>query len=320
MSTTPSPTVGAALPAAESAGGAAGSSPRKGTLLRKERRAGWLLVAPAALHIGLWVGVPLLVAIVLSFTRYDLPRKPTFNGIQNYLDAFGQESFRKAIVNTFIMTGVAVPVSMLLAISIAVLLNMGLRGQAFFRTAVFMPHITATVAIAVVWLWIYNPDAGGLFNRIIGVFNLGPLSWLGSPDLALGSVILVLIWQGIGIKMLIYLAALQGLPTDVVKAAKIDGANAAQRFWHITVPLLRPATFFVLVTSIISSFQVFDQIFILTSGGPANSTTVITYQIYLSAFEASRMGYASAQSVILFLFLIVLAIVSRRVVGGTDAH
>jgi len=291
-----------------------------GRLHRKEKRAGWLLVAPASLHIGIWVGLPLVVALILSFTRYDIPGKPSFRGVQNYVEAFGKEAFLKSIVNTFIMTGVAVPASMLIAVVLAVLLNMGLRGQSFFRVAIFMPHITATVAVAVVWLWIYNPDETGLLNKIIGTVGAGPISWLGGYDTAMPSVIAMLIWQGIGIKMLIYLAALQGLPLDVDEAAKIDGANAFQRFWHIKVPLLRPATFFVLVTSIIGSFQVFDQIFILTQGGPANATTVITYQIYLAAFEASRMGYASAMSMILFVFLIILAIVSRKVVGGTDAH
>ncbi|QOR70595.1 sugar ABC transporter permease [Ruania alkalisoli] len=292
----------------------------RGRLHRKERQAGWLLVAPAGLHVFIWVGLPLIVALILSFTRYELPAKPRFIGFENFVEAFGKESFRTAVLNTFIMTGVAVPVSMTIALCIALLLNQGLKGQGFFRTAVFMPHITATVAVAVVWLWIYNPDSTGLLNKAIEIFGIGPVSWLGYPDLALGSVIVMLIWQGIGIKMLIYLAALQGLPLDLDEAARIDGANVVQRFLHIKVPLLRPATFFVLVTSIIQSFQVFDQIFILTSGGPANATTVITYQIYLSAFEASRMGYASAQSIVLFTFLIFLAIFSRRVVGGTDAH
>lgn len=268
----------------------------------------------------IWVGLPLVVALVLSFTRYNIPASPKFNGISNYIETFSHEPFRKAVLNTFVLTGIAVPASMVLALVIAMLLNQGLKGQTFFRTAIFMPHITATVAIAVMWLWIYNPDHTGLLNKFLAVLGFGPVPWLVSTDTALGSVIVMMIWQGISIKMLIYLAALQGLPQDVDEAARIDGANVVQRFWHVTVPLLRPATFFVLVTAIISSFQVFDQIFILTSGGPANATTVITYQIYLSAFEAGRMGYASAQSIVLFAFLIVLAIVSRRVVGGTDAH
>lgn len=289
-------------------------------LHRSERRAAWLLVAPASLHVLIWVGLPLVVALVLSFTRYNIPASPKFNGISNYIETFSHEPFRKAVLNTFVLTGIAVPASMVLALVIAMLLNQGLKGQTFFRTAIFMPHITATVAIAVMWLWIYNPDHTGLLNKFLAVLGFGPVPWLVSTDTALGSVIVMMIWQGISIKMLIYLAALQGLPQDVDEAARIDGANVVQRFWHVTVPLLRPATFFVLVTAIISSFQVFDQIFILTSGGPANATTVITYQIYLSAFEAGRMGYASAQSIVLFAFLIVLAIVSRRVVGGTDAH
>lgn len=279
-----------------------------------------MLAGPAALHVCLWVGLPLVIALILSFTRYTIPAEPTFIGFDNYVEAFGDSGFRRAVLNTFVLTGVAVPVSMLIALVVAVLLNSGLRWQAFFRTAIFMPHITATVAIAVVWLWIYNPDGTGLLNRVIDLVGLGPVAWLGSTDIALWAVIAMYIWQSIGIKMLIYLAALQGIPVEIDEAARIDGANAVQRFWRITVPLLRPATFFVLIISIIASFQVFDQIYILTSGGPANATTVITYQIYESAFRAARMGYASAQSMVLFIFLIVLSIVSRRLIGGTDAH
>lgn len=276
-------------------------------------------MAPAALHVALWIGLPLVVALVLGFTRYDIISPPRFIGVRNYVEAFSDEGFRTAVVNTFVLTGVAVPTSMLLALLVAVLLNQGLRGQALFRMAIFMPHITATVAVAVVWLWIYNPTETGLLNLVLSLIGIGPVAWLGA-DTALGSVIGMCIWQGIGLKMLIYLAALQGLPVEVDEAARIDGANAWQRFWYVTAPMLRPATFFVLVTSVIGSFQVFDQVFILTGGGPANATTVITYQIYLSAFEAFRMGFASAQSMILFCFLILLAVISRRLVGGTDAH
>ncbi|CAM3302457.1 carbohydrate ABC transporter permease [Occultella aeris] len=262
----------------------------------------------------------MVVALVLSFTRYDIPAPPEFIGVDNYVEAFTSRSFQRAVLNTLFLTIVAVPTAMIIALVIAVLLNQGMRWQGFFRTAVFLPHITATVAVAVLWLWIFNPDHTGLLNRIIGTIGLGPVSWLGSTEWAMPSVIVMYIWQSIGIKMLIYLAALQGLPPEVGEAARLDGANSLERFWYMTVPLLRPATFFVLVISVISSFQVFDQIYILTSGGPANATTVMTYQIYQSAFQASRMGYASAQSIVLFVVLIILAIVSRRIVGGTDAH
>ncbi|WP_197522347.1 carbohydrate ABC transporter permease [Occultella aeris] len=293
---------------------------RKSRLRRKEGRAGLLLAGPGALHVLIWVGLPMVVALVLSFTRYDIPAPPEFIGVDNYVEAFTSRSFQRAVLNTLFLTIVAVPTAMIIALVIAVLLNQGMRWQGFFRTAVFLPHITATVAVAVLWLWIFNPDHTGLLNRIIGTIGLGPVSWLGSTEWAMPSVIVMYIWQSIGIKMLIYLAALQGLPPEVGEAARLDGANSLERFWYMTVPLLRPATFFVLVISVISSFQVFDQIYILTSGGPANATTVMTYQIYQSAFQASRMGYASAQSIVLFVVLIILAIVSRRIVGGTDAH
>lgn len=290
------------------------------SLHRKEAIYGWLLTAPAAAHIALWIGLPLVVAFVLGFTKYDVISAPTWIGLDNYIEAFTGESFRRAIFNTFVFTGTSVPISIAIALLVAVLLNQGMRGQTFFRTAIYLPHVTATVAVAVVWLWIYNPLDTGLLNRGLGLIGIDPVSWLTNDATAMGAVIMMSIWQGIGIKMLIFLAALQGLPPEVDEAARIDGASFFQRFWRITFPMLRPAMFFVLITSIISSFQVFDQIYILTQGGPANATTVITYQIYNSAFSAFRMGLASAQSMILFGFLIILAIFSTKLLGGSDAH
>ncbi len=216
------------------------------------------------------------------------------------------------------MAAFGVPISMFIALVAAVALNQGLKGQGFFRTMIFMPHVTATVAIAMIWLWIYSGDPSGLANRVLGFFGLAPQNWLTNADLALPAVIVVTIWQGIGLKMLIYLAALQGVSKELYEAADVDGASPIQKFFNVTIPMLRPATFFVLVTSIIANFQTFDLVYNLTNGGPANATTVITYQIYVAAFQQFRMGYATAQSVILLLVLVVLTIISRRVVGGTD--
>jgi ABC-type sugar transport system permease subunit len=186
-----------------------------------------------------------------------------------------------------------------------------------YRTAIFIPQVTATVAIALVWLWIYNPR-GGLANQLLGFFGIGQVSWLTDTAWSLPSIIAVGVWQGIGLKMLIYLAALQGLPKDVFEAASIDGATAVQKFEQITVPMLKPATFFVLVTSIIGAFLAFEQVYILSQGGPAHSTTLITYEIYKSAFQQFRMGLACAQSLVLFVFLIVLTLINRRLMGGSN--
>ncbi|WP_203568850.1 carbohydrate ABC transporter permease [Aestuariimicrobium ganziense] len=281
---------------------------------------GWLLTLPALIHTLIWVGAPVVVAIFMSFTDYDVVNPPEFNGGANYTELMGDQVFWRALWHNLIMVTFGVPISMFIALVLAVALNQALRGQSWFRTMIFMPHVTATVAIAMIWLWIYAPGTPGLANRILSFVGLGPFNWLTSTDLALPAVILVTIWQGIGIKMLIYLAALQGVSHELYEAAEVDGANTIQKFFQITVPLLRPATFFVLVTSIIGNFQTFDLIFNLTNGGPANATTVITYQIYVAAFQQFRMGYATAMSVILLLVLLVLTLLSRKIVGGTDGE
>jgi multiple sugar transport system permease protein len=183
---------------------------------------------------------------------------------------------------------------------------------------VFMPHITATVAIALVWMWMFEPNIG-LFNWVLSWFGVRGPAWVSDPSWAMTSVILMSVWKGIGLKMVIYLAALQGIPHDLYEAAEIDGAGPVRRFFAITLPLLGPATFFVLVVSLIDSFQVFEQFYVLTpEGGPANATTVMTYEIYKSAFQRFDMSTASAQSVVLFAFLLVLTIVGRRFTGRDD--
>lgn len=300
----------------------AASTPRRrrGGPRAAEARWGALLAAPAALHTLIWIGIPIVVAFILSLTAYDVVTRPQFTGLSNYVRIFQDVIFWKAVLNNVIIAGVGIPISMFLALVFAVMLNRAIPGRGIFRVMVFLPHITATVAVAMIWLWIYSPSTSGLMNTVLGVIGIGPLPFLTSPNLALASVILVTIWQGIGLKMLIYLASLQGVDEQLYEAASIDGANFVQKFRRITIPMLRPATFFILVTSLIANFQTFDLIYILTEGGPANATNVVTYRIYQTAFQEFRFGPASAQSVILLLMLIVLTFFSRRIVGGTDGE
>lgn len=291
---------------------------RRGSSQRSERRWGWILTLPAFLHTLIWIGGPVVVAIFMSFTDYDVVNPPEPNGIANYLELMGDAVFWKALSHNVIMVVFSVPISMFIALVLAVCLNEGLRAQSWFRTMIFMPHVTATVAIAMIWLWIYAPGPTGLANRITGFFGIDPNNWLTSTTLALPAVIVVTIWQSIGLKMLIYLAALQGVSMQLYEAADVDGASTLQKFFNITIPMLRPATFFVLVTSVIGNFQTFDLIFVLTNGGPANATTVITYQIYVAAFQQFRMGYATAMSVVLLVVLVIMTYISRKLVGNTD--
>ncbi|MEU6847500.1 sugar ABC transporter permease [Streptomyces sp. NPDC046716] len=291
---------------------------RKGPGARR-RRAGLLMVTPALLHAALWIGLPVIAAVYLAFTSYDVLSSPRFVGLANFRDMLGDEMFRKSIVNTVIYTFFTVPFGMALGLLLALALHTGLRARGLFRTAIFLPQVTATVAIALVWLWIYNPR-NGLFNTLLGLVGIEGPAWLASTGWAMPSVILVGIWQGIGMKMLIYLAALQNLPKDLYEAASVDGASRVRQFFSITLPLLKPATFFVLITSMISAFQSFDQIYILTDGGPAGSTTMMTYEIYKSAFREFRVGYACAQSLVLFVLLMGFTLVNRRIMGGNRGH
>ncbi|MFE7704981.1 carbohydrate ABC transporter permease [Streptomyces sp. NPDC057486] len=286
---------------------------------RRRQRAGMLMVAPALLHASLWIGLPVVASVVLAFTKYDVLTAPQFVGLDNFSEMMGDTVFRKSIVNTVIYTFFTVPFGMLLGLLVALALHTGLKARGIYRTAVFLPQVTATVAIALVWLWIYNPG-NGLLNTLLSFVGIDGPAWLASTSWAMPSVILVGIWQGIGMKMLIYLAALQSLPKELYEAASVDGASKVRQFFSITVPLLKPATFFVLITSMVSAFQSFDQIYILTDGGPANSTTMMTYEIYKSAFREFRVGYACAQSLVLFVLLMGFTLVNRRIMGGTRGH
>ncbi|PFG19591.1 carbohydrate ABC transporter permease [Serinibacter salmoneus] len=284
---------------------------------RKLRRTGWWMVTPSLIHIGIFTTIPVIATFVLGFTDYNVLGSPNWIWFDNYVEIFQDPVFRKATWNTIVYTFWTVPVSMAIALVIAVALNTGLKLQKWYRTAFFLPQVTATVAIAMVWLWIFNPQQG-LLNAFLGLFGIPGQAWLVDPEWALWSVILVGAWQGIGIKMLIYIASLQNVDESLYEAASMDGASTVRKFFAITVPMLKPATFFVLVISIINAFQVFDQIYVLTNGGPANATTMMTYEVYRAAFEKFRMGLASAQSVVLFAFLLVMTLAGRRVTREDD--
>jgi multiple sugar transport system permease protein len=297
---------------------AASTRPGRSGPRRAESRWGWIFAAPATAHTLIWIGAPVIVALILSFTSYDIIHAPEFNGISNYILIFQDRLFWKSALNNLLIAVIGIPISMLIAMIVAVMLNTKVLGRGIFRTMIFLPHITATVAVAMVWLWIYAPSDSGLMNTILGFFGIPTQAYLTNVSLALPAVILVTIWQGVGLKMLIYLASLQGIDPELYEAAEIDGGGVIAKFRYITVPMLRPSTFFVLVTSIIANFQTFDLIYILTSGGPANATSVITYRIYQTAFQEFRMGLASAQSIILMIILVILTFFSNKIVGGTD--
>jgi ABC-type sugar transport system permease subunit len=292
-------------------GNRAASPSAERLFLSAQRRTGLILIAPYLLHVIVFTAVPMLMAVGLSFTDYAFIGAPQWVGLQNFSQLLSDERFRLATLNTVLYSIVAVPVAMAIALLIALGLNQKIRFRNVYRAAYYLPQVTATVAVATIWLWIYNPDVG-LANALLNVIGLGRVRWLVDPSWALPALMIVGVWQGLGAKMIIYLAALQGIPREILEAARTDGANPWQVFRHVMWPQLGAANFFVLVTSIVASFQIFDQVYVMTKGGPVNSTTVLTYDIYLNAFDRLRLGYASAESVLLFLLIGVVTLISLR--------
>jgi multiple sugar transport system permease protein len=282
-----------------------------GPVARDQRRTGVLFLLVPMLLFLVFSVYPMLYAAYLSLTSFSFTQSPTFIGLANFKRLFDDGVFHIAFVNTLIYSLGVVPIGMALSLLLAVLLNQKVRGITIFRVAFYLPVVTSTVASGMIWLWMYAPDTG-LVNRFVEAFGLQGQRWLIDPNLALGAVMFVAVWKNLGYTMTIFLAALQGVPVHLYEAAEIDGANAWNKFWVITVPLLRPATFFIFVTSIISSFQVFGSVFVMTHGGPGYATTTIVHQIYLNAFRYLRMGYASAEALVLFLVIFSLALINWR--------
>ncbi len=281
--------------------------------------AGFGFIAPSALHLLVFSLGPILFALYISFHHWSIltPERP-FVGMANYRDILSSHDFWNSLKNTAIYT-LHVPVGMSVSLILALLMNRSnLPGLGILRTIFYLPSITSFVAIAIVWQWLYNPDFG-LLNYALSFLKLGPYPWLNHPHTALLSLMLMAIWIQAGYQMVIFLAGLQNIPAYLYEAAIIDGANAWQRFWRITFPLLMPTTFFILVTSVIGSFQVFTQVYVMTEGGPLKATEVIVYHIYKNAWDYLRMGYASAMSFVLFIIILGLTLLQFRLMGKREA-
>lgn len=269
---------------------------------------GYGFLLPSFLHIIVFFVGPVLFIFFLSFHQWNiiLPKKP-FVGLRNYIELLKDENFLRSILNTFYYA-LHVPIGMSVSLVLAVIINRKIRGINLLKTLFFLPSVSSFVAIALVWQWIYN-SRFGLLNFLITRLGFDSVKWLENPKTAMPALIIMSIWVGLGYQMVIYLAGLQGIPQHLYESARIDGANRFQRFFRITLPLLKPTTFFILVTSLIGSFQVFTQVFVMTRGGPLRSTDVVVYHIYKNAWINMQMGYSSAMAVVLFavIFLITLA-------------
>jgi multiple sugar transport system permease protein len=283
-------------------------------------RSAYGFLAPGLILFSIFTVFALGFAFYLTFREWNIlePEKP-FIGLQNYQDLVHDKDFGRSIINTAYFTGASVPLGMLVGLAVALLLNQPIRGRGILRTLYFLPTVTPFVVSAIIWKWLYNGDFG-LFNYYLLKTHLitQPLVWLSDKNLAMPAVVLMSVWSSVGFSMVVYLAALQAIPNDLYEAARIDGAGSWARLRYVTLPMLRPSTLFLMVMGIIGSFQVFTQIYIMTSGGPLNRTTTMVYYIYEAAFKFYEMGYASTLAYALFLMLLVFTALQLRLYRRAD--
>lgn len=280
--------------------------------LKKEWIKGYLFILPNFIGFFIFMAVPIIMGLVISFTNYNGFGMPDFVGISNYIKMFQDEYFQISFLNNMLYTLVTVPGTIVVSLLLAVAVNAGMKGSGLFKTMFFFPTITSMVAVGIVWSMIFNPYTGPL-NQILKAIGIdNPPMWLASSDTALLTVMLVAIWKQAGYYMVILLAGLQSIPKQLYEAAEIDGAGAISRFFKITLPMLSPTMFMVLILNIISSFQVFDLINIMTEGGPGRATNVLVYRIYQEGFQQLQFGYASAMAYFLFLIVLIVTLIQFR--------
>ena len=271
---------------------------------------GFLFISPQLLGLLFFSLVPLVYALYLSFTEWSGFGDSRFIGITNYIDQMHNPDFWKAMVNTIYYMFLVVPIGIALALILAVALNK-VKGNEIYRVFFFMPVVTSSVSVGVIFMWILNGDFG-ILNELLSYVGITGPHWLTDTKWVIPSIALLSIWWGLGYNMVIFLAGLQGISKSYYEAAEIDGANAIQKFRHITLPLLTPTTFFVTIMTIISSFQVFDQAFVMTNGGPAKASYTIVFHIYDQAFVDFTMGKSASAAMILFVIILIFTLIQFK--------
>jgi multiple sugar transport system permease protein len=271
-----------------------------------------LFLGPSILGFLAFTLLPTVASAGMSLTEWEIVAPPVFVGLSNYVSLlFDDPVFWLSLRLTFYYSALSIPLSMAGALILALAVNQRLWGMVFFRVIYFIPVVSSMVAVAMIWRWLYAMDYG-LIN--LGLMKLGfeQVPWLGDARYVIPAIVLMSVWKGLGYGMIIYLAGLQGIPGHFYEAAKIDGAGAWQMFWRITMPLLSPTHFFMLVTGVIGSFQVFDSVYLMTGGGPGNASRVYNLYLFQQAFRYQHMGYASAMAWILFLIIFVITLIQLR--------
>lgn len=286
---------------------------------RRNRDGLWAVffLAPAIIGLGVFTIYPLLESLHISFTSWDLFSDKIFVGLKNYIDFFHDATGRKVFWNTVVFTLLAVPIQIVISFFLAVALNQKIRGIRFFRGAYFLPTIASMVSISIVWQWLFNTDFG-IINYVIKLLGGTAVPWLTSPSYSLWTIIIVSCWKGMGYNMMIFLAGLQGVPATYYEAAEMDGCTGLSRLLRIVVPLIKPTTLYVSITCVINSMQVFDQVMIITGGGPARSSSVLVQYLYENAFDYYKMGYASAIGWVMAIFIFLLSILQFRAMSSSD--
>ncbi len=278
----------------------------------KKNLTAYSFILPNFLGFAIFTLIPVIFAFILSFLNWDGANPISFAGLDNFKRLMTDTTFKIALKNTLVYSIATVPLTLVASLGIAILLNKKIFGRNFFRTVFFFPYVASLVAVAVVWNMIFNPSMGVVNSFLMSLGITNPPGWTSSTTWAMPVIVFVSIWKNMGYYMVIYLAALQGIPRDLYEAASIDGANGWQQFKKITLPMLTPTTFFVSIMLTISCFKVFDLVYMMTQGGPGRSTTVLVSHIYNTAFKEFSYGYSSAISMILFMIVLLVTIVQFR--------
>lgn len=284
------------------------------SLKTKKALTGWLFLSPALIGFSIFTFGSIIYSLYLSLTDYDLMTKPKFIGLENYIRAFTKdESFYKFFGNTLYFVVLLVPIVLAISLFLALLINKkaGKITKAY-RVALFLPSITSTIAVSMVWLWIFNPDMGLINNMLTAIGFNNPPMWLNSPDTSKMALVIMRVWQMSGYYMIMFLAGLQTIPESLYESAQVDGANKIQSFFKITLPMLSNTTFVVIILLVIEAFNMFESIFIMTNGGPLGSTSTIMYYIYEQGFGNYNMGYASAIAWIFFVVIMIITLIQYR--------
>jgi len=271
-------------------------------------RSGYIFILPALIGTFVFIVIPIFCSFALSFTDWDLLNDIKFVGLSNYKAVLSQGEFLQILVNTFVYAISTTVFAVIIPLIIAAVLNTKIRGTEAFKTIYFLPFITPAVVIAIVWGWIFDPNVGGV-NMLLKTHYI----WLFSTHLAMPVLIFVSVWKLIGYNIVLFLTGFSAIDNSLYEAAKIDGAGVNQTFFKITLPLLKPTTYFVMLVTLISSFQIFDLIYVMTEGGPQDATNVIVYSIYKYAFEYFDIGKSCALAYILFLIIFILALIQRKI-------